>query len=130
MAGAYGGNWTYINPFGPLDESVLTSNIVSTRFAWDVTASFYTISGTTNEHVWWVSNASGNPHHSVHGTGTTPSLAGIPEASWSQWTSFGHIDAAVSGASFIDPPLGFRWARITREASGASITVQVNRLER
>jgi len=130
MAGSYGGNWTYIDPFSALDVSVLTSNIVSTRFAWDVTASFYTTSGTTNEHKWWVSNASGNPHHSVHGSGMTPSTNGIPEASWSNWTSFCHIDAAVSGASFIDPPLGFRWARITRQASGASVVVAVNRLER
>jgi hypothetical protein len=127
---AYGGTWQYINPFGPLDESVVTSNVVSTRFAWDITASYYTTSGTTDEYKWWVSNASGNVHDGTHGSGVTPSINGIPEASWSHWTSFGHIDAAVSGASFIDPPLGFRWARITRENSGASIVVQLNRLER
>ena len=130
MARGYGGNWTYIDPFSGLDESVITSNVVSTRFAMDVTASFYTTSGKTDELKWWVSNASGNMHTGVQSSGFTPSISGIPEASWSHWTSFGHIAAAVSGASFIDPPLGFRFARITRTPSGGSFVVQINRLER
>jgi hypothetical protein len=129
MSRGYGGNWTLIDPFSGLDESVVTSNVISTRFAFDLTLSRWTNSGTTSQLTYWISNASGNVHHSVHGSGVTPSTLAIPEVAWSQWTGFGHADAS-SEASTLDPPLGYRWARITRLGSGATFEIALNRLER
>lgn len=129
MSRGYGGNWIPIDPFSQLDESAITSNIVSTRFAFDLTLSRWTYSGTTSHLTYWVSNASGNVHHSVHGSGVTPSTMAIPEQAWSEWTGFAYADAS-SIASTLDPPLGYRWARITRQGSGASYNIEMNRLER
>ena len=130
--GSYGGNWTLINPFAGLVESCVTSNPVSTRFAFDLTLSRWTYSGTTSHLTYWISNASGNPHHSVHGSGVTPATLAIPEQAWSEWTGFAYNDAVGSQASTLDPPLGYRWARITREnrESSASYNIEINRLER
>jgi hypothetical protein len=81
---------------------------------------------------WEISNASGNPHHDLLGSGVTPATNGIPEVAWSQWTSFGSyaMPHATSIATTFDPPLGYRWARVMRENSGASHQIWINRLER
>ena len=112
----------YVNPFQGVAESAVTSNTIDTRYAFDIGCSFYTASGTTNEHYWWISNDLAPYTHS-DGAHT------VTEATWSRFTTFADVDAAVSGASFFDPPLGFRWARITRETSRASVTVYVNIME-
>jgi hypothetical protein len=132
MARGHGGTWHVIDPFNGLDESVLTSNVVSTRFAFDLTVSHYTTSGTTSWMTWEISNASGIPHHSTSASGVTPATLGVPEDAWSQWTSFGSyaLPHATSKATTFDPPLGYRWARVQRSNSGASHQIWVNRLER
>jgi hypothetical protein len=119
---------TYIDPFSGLNASVLTSNIVSTRYAFDMTLSVYTTAGSSSTYTYQVSNASGNPHDGVLSSGNTPSTLGIPEASWSNWTDL--LTNLVSGATTWDPPLGYRWARIMRTGSDASVTVDINRWER
>jgi hypothetical protein len=122
MSRGYGGNWVFIDPFSGVPESVVTSNVISTRFAFDLTVSHYTTSGVTSTMTYETSNASANPF-----TGGT-----INEAAWSQWTSFGSyaMPHPTSKATTFDPPLGYRWARIVRENSGASHQINVHRLER
>ncbi len=123
MARGYGGVWNWIDPFSGVAVSALTSNVISTRYAYDLTVSYFTVSGVPSTHTWEVSNSSINDV--FHG-GT------IPEASWSEWTSFGSyaVPHATSKATTLDPPLGFRWARILREGSGATLDITVGRFER
>jgi hypothetical protein len=123
MGRGYGGVWNWIDPFSGVAVSALTSNVVSTRLAFDLTVSYFTVSGTTSTLTWEISNSTINDV--FHG-GT------IPEASWSQWTSFGsYAQPHVSSkATTFDPPLGYRWARILREGSGATFNITVGRFER
>ena len=122
MSRGYGGNWSWVDPFSGVAESALTSNVVSTRFAFDLTVSHFTTSGVTSWMTWEISNASAE-----HFRGET-----IPEAAWSGWTSFGSysVPHPTSKATTFDPPLGYRWARVLRTASGASHSITVARLER
>jgi hypothetical protein len=122
MARGYGGVWSYIDPFSGVAVSTTTSNVISTRYAYDLTVSYFTTSGVTSTLTWEISNSSMNPF-----IGET-----IPEGSWSQWTSFGSyaVPHATSKATTFDPPLGYRWARIVREASGATFAITVGRFER
>lgn len=105
------------NPYQGLAESAVTSNIVDTRYVFDLTLSIISTSGGTSTHTWQLSNDR---------SGLTS--AGIGEAGWSHWTVFGETDA--SEVSTLDPPLGYAWARVLRETSGGSYELQVHKLYR
>jgi hypothetical protein len=91
------------NPFRGLAESVLTSNPLDCRDAFDISLSFQTTSGTSSVFTYMVSNYSGVPDN-------------IPATSWSHWT----LVIPPSGVSVMEPPLSYRYAAIKRPASGAS----------
>jgi len=93
----------HINPFRGLAESVITSNPLDCRDAFDISLSFQTTSGTSSVFTYLVSNHSGHPDT-------------IPQTSWSHWT----LVIPPSGVSVLEPPLSFRYAAIMRPASGAS----------
>lgn len=94
----------HVNPFAGLAESVLTSNVLDCRDAFDISLSFNTTSGTSSVFTYLVSNSSvDNP-------------ASVPQTSFSHWT----LVIPPSGVSVLEPPLSFRWAAIKRPASGAS----------
>jgi hypothetical protein len=112
----------FVNPFQGLAESITTSNVVDTRFAFDITLSWRTTSGVTSVLTYQTSNDNTN----LHGT--------ITEATWSDWTVIG-TTGGFSGSSTLDPPLGYGWARILREvppasASSASFAIDMNVLYR
>lgn len=104
-----------INPFDGVAESAITSELIDLRDAFDWSFSYYTTSGTVSAHTLQLSNAVGPES--------------IAEASWSNWTQFGKTGlGSVATTKF--PPLGVRYARILRAASGASITININKLVR
>ncbi len=105
------------NPFLRLAESAVTSNLVDTRYAFDVTLSWRTTSGTTSITTYQISNGDG-----------LKNTSSIPETSWSDWTVLGTIGITgqPSLVTTLDPPLGYRWARILRENSGASLEIFMN----
>jgi hypothetical protein len=103
----------FTNPFSNLAESAKTSGVIELRDAFDWSFSYYTISGTVSRHTLQLSNAY--------------DIESIPEASWSVWTHFGTTGLG-SVATIKFPPLGVRFARILRKASGASITININKL--
>ena len=106
------------DPFAGVAVSVTTSNIIDTRYVFDLTLSIISTSGGTSTHTWQLSNDGSN----LRGTAVPP------EASWSHWTILGETDA--SEVSTLDPPLGYAWARVIREASGGSYDLQVHKLYR
>jgi hypothetical protein len=103
----------FTNPFSNLAESVKTSGVIELRDAFDWSYSYYTISGTVSLHTLQLSNAF--------------DVESIPEASWSVWTQFGKTGLG-SHATIKFPPLGVRFARIIRSTSGASVTININKL--
>lgn len=105
------------DPFVGLAESIVTSATIDTRYAFDVTVSWRTTSGTTSINTYQLSNDPARNFES------------ITEATWSHWTTYGTI-GGFSGSTTFDPPLGFRWARILRENSGATFDVDINVLFR
>ncbi len=108
------------DPFRGLAVSALTSNVMDTRGAFDITLSWRTTSGNTSINTYQISNASGFNML-------------IPETTWSDWTNFGDqvIPATQpSGVTTFEPPLGYRFARIQAEQSGASFEINVNILYR
>ena len=109
----------FYQPFIGLAESAVTSTIIDTRLAFDVTVSFNTTSGTTSAHTYQISNdAAGVP------------ASGTPaEASWSHWTVFGDVTWA-SGSTTFDPPLGYAWARVLRDVSNGSFDIDIHVLYR
>lgn len=94
----------WVNPFAGLAESVLTSNVLDCRDAFDISMSFNTTSGTSSVLTYLVSNSS------------VESPALVPQTSFSQWT----LIVPPSGVSVLEPPLSFRYAAVKRPASGAS----------
>jgi hypothetical protein len=94
----------WVNPFQGVAESATSSNVLDCRDAFDISLSFRTLSGTSSVLSYWVSNSSVNH----------PDL--VAENSWSHWTTI----IPPSGVSVLEPPLSFRWARVSRPASGAS----------
>ncbi len=111
---------SYQDPFRGLAVSAVTSNLIDTRAAFDVSLSWRTTSGSSSVNTYQISNASGFN-------------MSIPETTWSDWTVFG--DGSIpatqpSGVSTFEPPLGYRFARILKELSGASFEINVNILYR
>ena len=108
---------SFQNPFRGLAESATTSNVIDTRLTFDVTLSWRTTSGTTSTTTYQLSNGDG-----------LRNTQAIPETSWSDWTVFGNtgVSGQPSLVTTLDPPLGYRWARILRENSGASFEVFMN----
>jgi len=114
----------FYRPFTGQVESDSTSSVIDTRYAFDVTVSWRTTSGTTSIFTYQISNdfdgvaASANP----------------ADASWSDWTAFG--DSSLFGVnsltSTFDPPLGYAWARLLREnrASSSSMDIDIHVLYR
>ena len=96
--------WTAVDPYAGLAESIVTSNVLDARDAFDIGFSWYTTSGTSSVFTYQVSNTS------VEGVGS------IPAASWSNWT----FVVPTSGASVMEPPLSYGYARLLRTTSGAS----------
>lgn len=94
----------WVNPFSELAESVLTSNTLDCRDAFDISMSFLTTSGTSSVLTYLVSNSSVE----------RPEL--VPQTSFSHWT----LIVPPSGVSVMEPPLSYRWAAVKRPASGAS----------
>lgn len=105
----------FSDPFANKAESAITSDILDLRDAFDWSFSYYTTSGTVSAHTLQLSNAY--------------DIESIAEASWSNWTQFGKTGLG-SFATTKFPPLGVRFARFLRSASGASITINVNKLVR
>lgn len=105
----------FTDPFTGLAESYKTSGVIELRDAFDWSYSYYTTSGTVSLHTLQLSNAEDGES--------------IPEASWSVWTRFGKTGLG-SVATIKFPPLGVRFARILRTASGASLVINVNKLVR
>jgi hypothetical protein len=107
--------FAHIDPFSGLGYSTRTSNVLDMRDVFDLSFSYYTIAaGAARAHTLQLSNAN--------------NIEAIPEASWSDWTSF--TPAVPSGATIKFPPLGFRYARFTRAASGTTTVIDVNKLVR
>lgn len=102
---------THINPFEGLAESVVTSNSFDLRAAVAWTLSWYTTTGTTSAHTLQISNYSGE-HVSSVSTG------------YINYTTFGTGTPAV-----VEPPPAVRYGRVLRSASGASVVVDIARME-
>lgn len=100
----------YENPYSGLDESAITSNVLDFRDAFDGSLSWYTTSGTSSVFTLQVSGDQGP-------------AASVVEASWSDWT----VVPLASGASAMEPPLSYPWARIVRTCSGASMHFDFNK---
>lgn len=105
----------YVNPFHGLGYSTRTSNVIDLRDAFDWSYSYYTIAaGAGRVHTLQLSDAN-DPDN-------------IAAAGWSTWTSW--TPAVPSGATIKFPPLGVRFARITRAASGTTTVIDINKLVR
>jgi hypothetical protein len=95
--------WSYEgNPYKGLAESVVTSGVIDLRDAFDYTLSYRTTAGSTSTFTFQVSNWS--------------EASSIPETAWSNWT----VDV-VSSTTYLQPPMGFAYARLLRTVSGASL---------
>lgn len=105
----------FSDPFTGVAESAKTSQVLDLRDAFDWSFSYYTTDGTVSLHTLQLSNAVGPED--------------IPEASWSAWTHFGKTGLG-SLATIKFPPLGVRYMRMLRIASGASLSINVNKLVR
>lgn len=97
------------DPFSGLAVSVVTSQIIDLRDAFDWTLSTWTSAGTASPLTLQVTS-----------DGTTS--ADITAASWSNWTVF-----TPSGATVVAPILGVRWARILRNPSTGSHQFRVSK---
>lgn len=102
------GAWVHLNPYDGLAESVITSNVVDLRDAFDFTVSYHTTAGSSATWQWQNSN------HSV--------IDSIPEASWSVFTV-----QRPSATTLLQPPLGARFARSLRSVSDASWVLNANK---
>lgn len=102
--------YVYQNPYQDLAASVVTSNLIDQRDAFDVTISLYTTAGTASAFTVQLSNWSTNPD----GVSAT--------VGWSNWTTI-----TPSVATVIQPPLGFRYSRILRTVSGSSLVFDINK---
>lgn len=98
------------DPYRSLAASVVTSETIDLRDAFDFTLSVHTVSATTttaSEVTYQVSNWTGKLF--IDGD--------PPEATWSTWTNF----TAPSGGSMLAPILGVRYSRILRTPSAQSM---------
>lgn len=101
----------FYDPYSGLAESAVTSNVVDLRDAFDARLSVRTISGTVAGITLQVSNHTGGLHGSE-----------VAEESWSNFTSI-----SPSAATIVALPLGVRWFRSLRTASGASLALELNK---
>lgn len=90
------------DPYSGLAVSVVTSNVIDLRDAFDWTLSTWTSAGTASPLTVQVTS-----------DGTLE--ADITAASWSNFTTF-----TASAATVTSPLLGARWARVLRTPSLAS----------
>lgn len=102
------------NPYEGLAESVVTSNPLVLRDAFDFTLSTHTTAGTASVLTYQTSNWTGRL-----GDGNPP------EATYSDWTTF-----TPSAATVIAPILGVPYARILRTPSSASHVFLAHKLVR
>lgn len=98
------------DPFSGLAVSVVTSNVLDFRDAFDATLSIWTSAGTTSPLTIQVTS-----------DGTRED--DITAASWSNYTTFSPSAATVLSA----PVLGTRWGRILRTPSLGSYQFRFNR---
>ena len=92
--------------------SGLTSPVIDTRDAFDISYSIYTSAGTSTGFNYQVSNWTGRI--GIHGD--------PPEASWSIWTSF-----TPSLATDIHPVLGPRYARFVKDGATGTFVVSYSK---
>lgn len=102
----------HVNPYQGLAASVVTSNVLDTKDAFDVSATCYIASGTSSLWTYQVSNAS------VENPADT-----IAEAAWSNWTLYVAPSGNSSFASCVELPISYRYARFLRTVSGASFVI-------
>jgi hypothetical protein len=98
-----------LDPYSGLAVSVVTSNVIDLRDAFDWTFSTWTSAGTTSPLTVQISS-----------DGTLE--ADIAAASWSNFTTF-----SASAATVTSPLLGARWGRLLRTPSLASHQFRVNK---
>lgn len=102
----------YADPYTGLAESVITSNIVDLRDAFDLSVSWFTTDGTVSVVTLQISN--------------DDRIESIAEASWSNFTRFAQTaPLPPSQASTLFPALGVRYLRFLRKVSSAA-SVQIN----
>ena len=92
--------------------SGLTSVVIDTRDAFDISYSIYTSAGTSTGFNYQVSNWTGRI--GLHGN--------PPEASWSIWTSF-----TPSLATDVHPVLGPRYARWFKDGATGTFVVSYSK---
>ena len=100
--------WNSSDPFANIAVSVVTSDVIDVRDAFDVMISWRTTSGLTSRCTLQMYVAE----------------AGVPavfvEGRWSNWTKFGETTSTpASLSSLIIPPLGIGHIRILRQVAGA-----------
>lgn len=97
------------DPYSGLAVSVVTSNVMDFRDAFDATLSIWSSAQTTSVLTIQVTS-----------DGTRE--ADITAASWSDWTTF-----SPSAATVVAPILGARWGRILRTPSSGSLQFRMNK---
>ena len=103
----------YTDPYTGVAASVITSNVVDLRDAFDLSVSWFTTSGATSTITLQISNAD--------------LIESIAEASWSNFTRFGqNAPLPSSQASTIFPALGVRYLRFLRRSGSTPADVQIN----
>ena len=103
-----------IEPYDGLAESAVTSNVIDLRDAFDFNISTWTSAGTASAITLQVSDWTGDGR-----------LGAVPEASWSNYTSF-----TPSGATAHPHLLGPAYARVLRTPSLASHVFAARKLVR
>jgi hypothetical protein len=108
----------FSDPFAGIASSATQSSIIDTRDAFDLSLSWRTSSGTASAHSYQVSNVAS----------VSSAQSATYDAHWSTYTVFG--SAGGSTMTTFEPPLGYRFARIIRTASAASLVIEVNKTVR
>jgi len=108
----------FVDPYTGLAESIITSNVVDLRDAFDLSVSWYTTAGAASVVTLQISNAD--------------LIESIAEASWSNFTRFAqNAPLPPSQASTLFPALGVRYMRFLRKvASAASVQINLNKFVR
>ena len=103
----------YVDPYSGLAASVITSNVLDCRDAFDISVTVHITSGTSSDFTYQVSNLSVKPQAGV----------AAHELAWSNWTRYVAPSGNSSSASCLEVPLAYNWARILRTTSGASMQI-------
>ena len=104
--------WLSEDPFDGVAVSDLTSSIFDLRDIMDWSLSWYTTSGVTSAHTLQVSNNSAE------------ATTDVVEASFVNDQAFGTGSPDI----FTGVPVPVRWARILRDASNGSVSVELVKL--